>query len=121
MDNDKKPNDVIETKRIPRIETWSDLKSMLSDLVHETRTGEVNRNVANATANICGKLLKAIDMELKYGKDRVLAALPQPSSQPQLTEPATSPAIEEVRKREIRAAALAKLSDEERRLLLGVA
>jgi hypothetical protein len=39
----------------------------MADLIPDVLEGKVNVNVANATCNATGKLIKMVELELKYG------------------------------------------------------
>lgn len=64
------------------IHTGAQFASVMSALLTDTIAGRVEPQVANAACNISGKLLKAVEMQYKYGRavdgqtERVLALTP---------------------------------------------
>lgn len=64
------------------IHTGAQFASVMSALLTDTIAGRVEPQVANAACNISGKLLKAVEMQYKYGArvegqtERVLALTP---------------------------------------------
>ena len=50
------------------IATAGEFKSFMSALMSDLIDGRVNANVGNAAVNAGGKLLKIVEMQLKYGK-----------------------------------------------------
>lgn len=52
------------------IQTSSDFAGMMSALMSDVIEGAVPPQVANATVNAGGKLLKLVEMQLKYGNGK---------------------------------------------------
>ena len=50
------------------IQTGGDFALMMSALMSDVIEGNITPQVANATVNAGGKLLKVVEMQLKYGK-----------------------------------------------------
>ena len=50
------------------ITTGSDFASMMSALMSDLIEGKVTPNVGNAAVNAGGKLLKIVELQLKYGR-----------------------------------------------------
>ena len=53
------------------IRTGGDFALMMSALMSDVIEGQVTPQVANATVNAGGKLLKVVELQLKYGKPNV--------------------------------------------------
>lgn len=58
------------------VRTGEDFANLMSALMSDVIEGRMAPNVANATCNAGGKLLKVIEMEHKYGRN------PQPADKP---------------------------------------
>ena len=53
------------------IRTGSDFANLMSSLMSDVIEGKVSPQVANATVNAGGKLLKVVELQLKYGKPNI--------------------------------------------------
>jgi len=64
------------------IHTGAQFASVMSALLTDTIAGRIDPQVSNAVCNISGKLLKAVELQYKYGKtvdgqtERMLALTP---------------------------------------------
>lgn len=54
------------------IQTGGDFAQMMSALMSDVIEGKITPQVANATVNAGGKLLKVVDLQLKYGKQEII-------------------------------------------------
>ncbi len=50
------------------ITTSQDCKNLLSAMMADLLTGKITDRVGNAVCNACGKILKTVELEQKYGK-----------------------------------------------------
>lgn len=68
------------------VRTGSDFAGMMSALMSDTIAGRITPQVTNATVNAGGKLLKVVELQLKYGapgvngsrKELLLTGTPEP-------------------------------------------
>ena len=51
------------------IKTSEDMKSLMSNLIPDILDGDVSIAAANATCNAAGKMIKMVELELRYGKE----------------------------------------------------
>lgn len=86
----RKKNDAGIEKSAPKsialaergIHTGAEFASVMSALLTDTIAGRIDPQVSNAVCNISGKLLKAVELQYKYGKvvdgqtERILALTP---------------------------------------------
>jgi len=52
------------------VQTGEDFANLMSALMSDVIEGNVSPNVANATVNAGGKLLKVVEMQYKYGSPK---------------------------------------------------
>jgi hypothetical protein len=52
------------------IKTGSEFAAMMSAMMSDLIEGKITPNIANATCNAGGKLLKVVDMQMRYGTDQ---------------------------------------------------
>lgn len=50
------------------IKTGPDFANLMSAMMSDLIAGRITPNIANATCNAAGKLLKVVEMQHKYGK-----------------------------------------------------
>lgn len=50
------------------VQTGEDFANLMSALMSDVIDGSISPNVANATVNAGGKLLKVVEMQYRYGK-----------------------------------------------------
>lgn len=71
------------------INTAADFLKMMTALLADTVTGRVQPQVANATCNVAGKIIRMVEMQHKYGQqvagstERMLALTPITPQEPQ--------------------------------------
>lgn len=51
------------------LSTSDDMKRLMATLIPDILDGEVSITAANATCNAAGKLIKVVELELKYGRE----------------------------------------------------
>lgn len=51
------------------IKTSSDMKNFMLSLIPDILDGDVSIAAANATCNAAGKMLKMVELELRYGRE----------------------------------------------------
>jgi len=51
------------------IKTSEDMKNLMSNLIPDILDGDVSIAAANATCNAAGKMIKMVELELRYGKE----------------------------------------------------
>jgi hypothetical protein len=55
------------------INTGPEFASLMSAMMTDLIAGRITPNIANATCNAAGKLLKVVEMQHKYGKTAAVA------------------------------------------------
>jgi hypothetical protein len=52
------------------IDTGKELCRVLTAVIHDTISGTVTSSIANAVCNAAGKILKAVELQQKYGSQQ---------------------------------------------------